>query len=144
MGHKKFGALLLLLLVLVVLTFILLKKQADPLFTYIKESTDFTILDFKNLNGSISIDLGVIDDPAWLREDFIKLETKNLLRDFKQFPRRDANEYKSVQIRFLTTSKLVREIATIKVSEQTLLRHNWATMDVYKVPESVDSYLYNR
>lgn len=121
-----------------------MRKQADPLFAYINESTDLTILNFENQNGSIFIDLKVKDDPTWRREDFINLEIKNILQRLKKFPTRDTNEYKSVQIRFLTTSKSAREIATIKVSKLTLLRYNWATMNVNEIPENVDSYLYNR
>lgn len=136
------GFILVILVCLLILFVTFSKLYSDALFTTLKKSTDFTISNYENLNGNISVDLVVQDDPGWLREDFIKLEAKILLQEYKLFPRKDANEFKGIQIRFFTKSKPVREIALIKVSEQTAQKYDWHTMDVDKVQDNVDSYSY--
>ena len=140
--NKYIKIIIILLIALIFMSVTLSKFYSDALFTILKKSTDFTILNYENLNGNISVDLVVQDDPGWLREDFIKLEAKILLQEYKLFPRKDANEFKGIQIRFFTKSKPVREIARIKASEQTAQKYDWQTMDIDKVQDNVDSYSY--
>lgn len=96
--NKYIKIIIILLIALILLSVTFSKLYSDALFTILKKSTDFTILNYENLNGNISVDLVVQDDPEWLREDFIRLEAKILLQEYKLFPRKDANEFKGIQI----------------------------------------------
>lgn len=152
--------ILILSLVVIVLTLsamYLLKNDSNKnnLTDYIVKTTDFEILSLQNSKGIIKMDIGILNDEAWLREDFIQLEVKNILDQIKAFPVKNMNEITEVNIRFFpisSSSKIVRffsssnstkMVAEIRVVNETLYSVQWGTINVNEVPSVVDYYFYN-
>jgi predicted transcriptional regulator len=134
---------MLLILAISIISFFIIQGFKDPLYKHLSIATDYKITKFINNNGIIDVTLETLDEPDWIVEGNIQLETRIVFNSIKNFPRtrKELDELNEVTVRFVT-KKTNKKISKITVSGARLIETAWSDIGNHQLVDNVDFYNY--